>query len=614
MPEPAAIGYQGTKARNVMDEHSLWHLARHSPRLLGRFLAMAWQADRCAVIVLLVAEVVGGAASGVLLAMTAQAMAPLVGTGTVAHRVHEAMPYLIGAGVSAAVSRGSHAFGQWAEDRLRPQLLTAADQSLLDAVLRVRLEVYQNPEFTQDQERAEAGVVRSERLVTEIQVFLGSLIRLVAAGGVLAGLHPLMLGVLLLAVVPSGVGAVLRARIEYRTSLTVTAGRTIKSMMRGYATSKWVGDEVRGNSMGPYLRFWYARISASVDEKILAETPKQLRVDLLSYATSGLCLAGAYGALGWLTVTGRVSLAVSATVIVAVRQALASIRDLLAYTIGLFRHCLYLADWEKFIDNSRTQAPRTTGPVVPEAVETVRAEKVSYWYPNKTAPAVDDVSLTFNRGEVVAIVGENGSGKSTLIRLLLGLYTTEKGTVTWDGIDLRDADQVALRDRTGVVTQAFCSWPLSVRENVTLGQPRTHDDVPVWEALNQVGMVEAIEELPNRLDTLLARELYGGVLLSGGQWQRIACARAMYRQPALLVMDEPTSMMDARGEHQIFTELKKMAQGRITIVVTHRLENTKIADRIVVMEHGKVIEHGTFGQLATAGGLFQELYELSQDR
>ncbi|MFQ6198660.1 ABC transporter ATP-binding protein, partial [Streptomyces sp. NPDC000405] len=589
-------------------------LGRRAPRLLSRFLAMAWRVDRRAVLVMLIAELISGAGSAVLLAMTAKAMAPLVGTGTVSHRVHEALPYLIGAGVGAAISRGSHAFGQWAEDRLRPQLLTAADQTMIDAVLRVHLEAYQDPEFSQEQERAEAGVVRCERLVTEMQVFLGSMVRLLAAGGVLAGLHPLMLAVLLLAVVPSGVGAVLRARIEYRTGLTVTAGRTIKSMMRGYAASKWVGEEVRGNAMGPYLSFWYARISASIDEKILAETPRQLRVDLTSYAASGLCLAGAYGVLGWLTVSGRVSLAVSATVIVAVRQALASIRDLLTYTIGLFRHCLYLADWERFIDSSHTKAPKSTGPVVPEVVETVKAERVSYWYPNKTAPAVDDVTMTFHRGEVVAIVGENGSGKSTFIRLLLGLYAAEKGTVTWDGIDLRDADQVALRERTAVVTQSFCSWPLSVRENVTLGQPRTHDDTPVWEALERVGMVEAIEELPGQLDTLLARELWGGVLLSGGQWQRIACARAMYRQPAFLVMDEPTSMMDARGEHQIFTELKKTARDRITIVVTHRLDNTRIADRIVVMEHGRVTEHGTFDQLVNAGGLFQELYELSQDR
>lgn len=616
MPEPAALTYQGPNQRNVLEEHGLLELVRKVPALLVRFLRMAWSADRRAVVVLFVAEIASGAGAAVLLTMTAKAMGPLVGTGTVASRVHEAGPYLIGAGCAAAFARGAHAFGTWAEDRLRPQLLTAADRALIHAALSVRLEVYNDPAFTQDREKAETGVVRSERLVTEVQVFLGSLIRLVAAGGVLAGLHPLMLGVLMLAVLPSGAGAVVRARIEYRTHLTVSAGRTVKQMMRGYAANRHFGDEMHGNGMIPYLKFWYDRITDTIDAKILAQTPKQLRTDLLSYAASGVCLAGAYGVLAWLTVSGRVSLAVSATVIVAVRQALASVRDLLAYTVGLLRHCLYLADWERFVDNGRSpeKVPRTDGKTVPPVVETVRVEKVSYWYPNKPAPALDEVSLTFQRGEVVAVVGENGSGKSTLVRLLLGLYTAEKGTVSWDGIDLAEANQGTLSDRTAVVPQDFACWPLSVRENVTLGQPRTWDDEAVWEALAQVGMVDVVRELPRGLDTLLARELWGGVTLSGGQWQRVACARALYRQPALLVLDEPTSEMDARGEHQIFTELKKVARDRITVVVTHRLDNTRIADRIVVMEHGRVTEQGPFDQLVTAGGLFQELYELSHDR
>ncbi|MGK5640197.1 ABC transporter ATP-binding protein [Streptomyces sp. URMC 126] len=616
MPEPAALTYQGPNQRNVLEEHGLFELLRDVPFLLARFLRMAWAADRRAVVVLFVAEIAGGAGAAVLLTMTAQAMGPLVGTGTVSFRVHAAMPYLIGAGCAAAFARGAHAFGQWAEDRLRPQLLTAADRALIDAALSVRLEVYNDPSFTEDREKAETGVVRSERLVTEVQVFLGSFIRLVAAGGVLAGLHPLMLGVLLLAVLPSGVGAVVRARIEYRTHLAVAAGRTVKQMMRGYTTNRYFGDEMHGNGMIPYLRFWYGRLTDTIDEKFLAQTPRQLRTDLLSYTAGGVCLAGAYAVLAWLTVSGRVSLAVSATVIVAVRQALASIRDLLAYTVGLFRHCLYLADWERFVANGRApeRTPRARGRTVPPVVERVRVEKVSYWYPNKTAPALDDVSLTFRRGEVVAVVGENGSGKSTLVRLLLGLYTAEKGTVFWDDVDLAEANQKTLSDRTAVVPQSFACWPLSVRENVTLGQPRTWDDDAVWEALDRVGMTDAVRELPRGLDTLLARELWGGVTLSGGQWQRIACARALYRQPAVLVLDEPTSEMDARGEHQIFTELKKIARDRITVVVTHRLDNTRIADRIVVMEHGRVTEHGTFDQLVVAGGLFQELYTLSQDR
>lgn len=167
---------------------------------------------------------------------------------------------------------------------------------------------------------------------------------------------------------------------------------------------------------------------------------------------------------------------------------------------------------------------------------------------------------------------------------------------------------------TGLVPQIFAQWPLRVRENVTLGQPRTHDDAPVWEAVDAVGLREAVEDLPAGLDSLLARDVFGGSELSGGQWQRIACSRALYRRPGLLILDEPTSQMDPRGEHQIFEQIKAIAPDRITIVVTHRLENTKIADHIVVMEHGRITEQGRYDDLVHAGGTFAELLELSQDR
>jgi ATP-binding cassette subfamily B protein len=168
--------------------------------------------------------------------------------------------------------------------------------------------------------------------------------------------------------------------------------------------------------------------------------------------------------------------------------------------------------------------------------------------------------------------------------------------------------------RTALVPQNFACWPLRARENITLGQPRTFDDGPVWAAVDAVGMREAVEKLPHRLDTLLARELFGGAELSGGQWQRLACGRALYRRTPLLILDEPTSQMDPRGEHQIFLEIKRIAAARMTIVVTHQLENTRLADRIVVMRHGRIIEQGRYDDLVNAGGLFAELVALAKDR
>ncbi len=272
------------------------------------------------------------------------------------------------------------------------------------------------------------------------------------------------------------------------------------------------------------------------------------------------------------------------------------------------------SDMAGFLDYAIERAPER-GEFTPSwPVEEIRLDEVVHRYPGKDTPAVAGVSLTVRRGEILAVVGENGSGKSTLTRLLAAIFLADKGSVSWNGRDVAAIDPDRLWDLSALVPQNFAQWPLSVRDNITLGQPREVGDDLVWQALEEVGLREAVEEFPDGLDTLLARELWGGTELSGGQWQRLACARALYRRSSLLILDEPTSQMDARGEHTILEEIKTIAADRITIVVTHQLVNTRIADRIIVMEHGRIAEHGTYDELAAGGGLFAELLALSHDR
>ncbi|GAA2718688.1 MULTISPECIES: ABC transporter ATP-binding protein [Streptomyces] len=614
-PEPKEIrNARASVSRTAFEGASFFGLCAKIPALLAQIWRMAWRIDRRDVVVLFGCQLASGFAAAVVLAATAQAMVPLLGAGPVADRVGEAVPALVVVAVAAGVGRVAYGLASWAVARLKPRLLTAADLEMVEALMAVELVAFNQPRFSDEQDAAETGVVRCDRMLYDAQAFMAALIRLVAAFGVLTVLHPLMLPVLVLAVVPSGTGAVMEARIEHRTHYANAAGRNVKGMMRWHVTTSVLAPEVRGNRMRWYLAFWYRTLSDRLDARSVGAAGRQLRVNLVSAAGGGVCLTGAWGVLLWLTLTGRVSLAVSATAVVAVRTALANLTNVVHYCTSLFHSTLFLGDWKRFVDDARGLEARRGELQAPPAPGTIRADRVSYAYPGRPRPAVDEVTLTLRQGEVVAVVGENGSGKSTLVQLLTGLTVADKGSVTWDGVDLAGADPDTVWARTGLVPQNFAHWPLSVRENVTLGQPHTLDDGPVWRALEQVGMREAVEELPEGLDTLLARELWGGVDLSGGQWQRIACARALYRRPSVLVLDEPTSEMDARGEHQIFTELKKTAAERVTVVVTHRLDNTRIADRIVVLERGRIIEQGTFETLVRAGGLFQELYRLSQDR
>ncbi|MFJ8364439.1 ATP-binding cassette domain-containing protein [Streptomyces sp. NPDC093984] len=613
-PPPAEITYSGQYSVNPLAEVSFRRMCAQIPSVLGRIARMSWRTDRQAVQLLLGCQVITGVSAAVLLAATAHAMKPILGAGSAGDRLRGALPALLLVALAAALGRGAGAVASYAERRITPRLTTETDSALVEAVCRVEAAAYAENGFSDRHEAAEMGVIRTHVMVTDAQRFLSALIRMVTAGGVLLVLNPLMMPLLLLAVLPAGVGAVLTARVDYEIHYANVADRNVRGMMRWWATTSKYGDEVRANSMTDYLVFWYRALSERCDRRTLAAAPRTLRIALLSALAGGVFLVATWGALAWLAVTGRIDMAVAATAVIAVQSTLAALSQVVINGAAVFHTSLYLSDMQAFLDDAAARAPKRGPRTITEPVEEIRLDDVVYQYPGKDKPAVDGVSLTLQRGQILAIVGANGSGKSTLTRLLTGIYLPDKGKVTWNGTDLADADPATVWANTGLVPQIFAQWPLRVRENVTLGQPRTHHDGPVWEAVDAVGLREAVEDLPVGLDTLLARDVFGGSELSGGQWQRIACSRALYRRPGLLILDEPTSQMDPRGEHQIFERIKAIAADRITIVVTHRLENTKIADHIVVMEDGRITEQGRFDDLVHAGGIFAELLELSQDR
>ncbi|MFG3117462.1 ABC transporter ATP-binding protein [Streptomyces sp. NPDC048197] len=612
---PQQVGYQSDPRFEDIANASWWQMAARLPRTLTAAARLGWAADRPAMLWLGLCQLVVAVSSAVALGALPGAMNHLFAGGKVADRVAAATGSLIVVAVATGVRAGADALAVYASARLAPEVATEADLQILAATPEVELEAYDRPGFTDRLQAAGKGAEATENLIGDAQALVSALAQLIAAAGVLTALHPLLLPLLLLAVVPKGAAAITTARIQHRADYQNISDNHLRYLLRYYSTDRRTAAEVRATTMSGFLASWYRQITDRIKATHRAAAPRVLRVTLLGAAFSGLMLAATWAALGWLATTGRMELAVAATAVIAVRTSTGALTSLVMVAARLFRTSLYLEDWQAFLRRAKAlRAVRGTKTLPAAAPAEIRAENVTYTYPGAKAPAVDGVSLTLRQGELIALVGENGSGKTTLSALLTGLRVASSGSVTWDGVDLAEADPHSVWARVGLVPQDYTRWPMDLRSNIHLGQPRTEDDVLLLQAARAAGADSVIAKAPYGLDTLVASSNWGGTDLSGGQWQRIAVARAFYRDAAMLMLDEPTSAMDPRAEHLVISRFKELAAGKAAIFVTHNLENARIADRIMVLDGGRVREEGDFQTLLDLGGVFAELYKLAQDR
>jgi len=326
------------------------------------------------------------------------------------------------------------------------------------------------------------------------------------------------------------------------------------------------------------------------------------RVSIINGILTGTTLACAYLFVSIKGVEGLIDPGGVVLVIGAFTSVSSTLAQISSTFVSVDQHTTFLDDYFSFlsiddlvkkVDNPETLPVKFDKGIV--------FDNVSFKYPGSPENAVQEFNLTINSGELIALVGENGAGKSTIVRLLLRFYDVDEGSIIIGGVDIKKTDPEELRNRIGVLFQDYANYELTVRENVTMGRPNAEVlDDRVLESLRDARSEWLVKKMPNGLDSKVGRLFEGGHDLSGGEWQRLALARIMYRDADIWILDEPTSSLDPEAEAAIFAELKENLKGRIGIVISHRFSTVRIADRIAVIVNGKVSEVGSHQELMKA--------------
>jgi ATP-binding cassette, subfamily B, bacterial len=491
---------------------------------------------------------------------------------------------------------------------------------ILEKALTLKLRHFEDSEFYDKltKARREASS-RPLSLVQENFQVLRNGLTLAGYIALLVSFSPWLVLVLLLATVPAFAAEASFSAAGFR----LRNWRAPESRKLNYLEYVMANDEhakeVKLFGLGRLLLGRYRRLAETIfgEDRRLAirRTSWGWSLSLLST----LAFYGCYALIVLATVRQRLSLGDMTLYLVAFRQGQQSFQSILSAVGGMYEDTLYMSNLFGFLAipvGDRPNGASVQQAALPEMAAPVerglRFENVGFRYPDSDRWALRGIDLFIPAGQSLALVGQNGAGKTTFIKLLTRLYDPSEGRVLLDGRDLQEWDEDVLRRRLGVIFQDFNQYYFLLRENIGVGSIEHLEDQPrIDRAVDRGGARELVAELSQGLETQLGRWFAGGVELSGGQWQKVALARAFMRQEAdILVLDEPTAALDAEAEHAVFQRFRALAEGRTTILISHRFPTVRMADRILVLEKGHIIEQGTHDQLVAAEGRYAKLFSL----